>query len=55
MEEHDWLEQSSDLSPTEHLWDELEQRLQARPSGPTSVSDLAYALLDKTALQIQTR
>jgi len=40
VEELDWPAQSPDLNPTEHLWDELEQRLRARPSRPTSVSDL---------------
>ena len=35
------------LNPTDHLWDELEQRLRARPSSPTSVSDLTSALLEE--------
>ena len=34
VEELDWSAQSPDLNPIEHLWDELEQRLQARPSCP---------------------
>ncbi|XP_063805737.1 uncharacterized protein LOC134984009 [Pseudophryne corroboree] len=34
--------QSPDLKPIEHLWDELEQRLRARPSPPTP--DLINAL-----------
>ncbi|XP_051552839.1 GTPase IMAP family member 9-like [Myxocyprinus asiaticus] len=34
-------------NPTEHLWDELERRLRARPSRPTSVSDLTNALLEE--------
>ena len=38
-----------DLNPTEHLWDELEWRMQARPSPPTSVSDLTNTLLDEWA------
>jgi len=37
---------SPDLSLIKHLWDELEQRLRARPSRPTSVSDLTDALLE---------
>ena len=47
MEELDWSVQSSDLNPIEHLWDELERRMQARPSRPTSVSDLTYAFLEE--------
>lgn len=47
VEELDWPAQSPDLNPTEHLWDELERRLRARPSSPTSVSDLTNALLDE--------
>jgi hypothetical protein len=27
VEEHDWLAQSPDVNPIEHLWDELELRL----------------------------
>ncbi|KAL7857365.1 hypothetical protein SRHO_G00162640 [Serrasalmus rhombeus] len=47
VEELDWPAQSSDLNPTEHLWDELERRLRARPSCPTSLSDLTNALLEE--------
>ena len=36
VEEFDWPAQSSDFNPTEHIRDELDQRLRARPS--TSVS-----------------
>ena len=43
----DWAAQSSDLSPTEHLWDKLEQRLRARPSRPASVCDLTNGLLEE--------
>ena len=32
VEEHDWLAQSPALNPIEHLWDELEHRLRARPN-----------------------
>lgn len=49
VEELDWLADSPDLIPIEHLWDELEQTFPARPSHPTSVSDLTNALLDEWA------
>ena len=39
-EELDWPVQSTDLNVYEHLWDELERRLQARPNGSTSVPDI---------------
>ncbi|KAI4881871.1 hypothetical protein NFI96_029580 [Prochilodus magdalenae] len=47
VEELDWPAQSPDLHPIEHLWDGLEQRLRARPSRPTSVSDLTHVLLEE--------
>ncbi|KAK3507703.1 hypothetical protein QTP70_034715 [Hemibagrus guttatus] len=47
VEELDWPAQSPDLNPIEHLWDELEWRLRARPSRPTSVPDLTNALLEE--------
>ena len=43
VEELNWPEQSPDLNPIEHLWDELERRLRARPNRPTSVPDLINA------------
>ena len=45
VEELDWPAQSPDLNPIEHHWDELEPRLRARPNRPTSVPDLANALV----------
>ena len=47
VEELDWPPQSPDPHPIGHLWDEQERR--ARPSRPTSVSDLTNALLDEWA------
>ena len=44
MEELDWPVQSPDLNPIEHLCDELERQLRARPNHPTSVPDLTNAL-----------
>ncbi len=44
MEELYWPAQSPDVNLTQHLWDELEHRLWARPYHPTSVLDLTYAL-----------
>ena len=34
-----------DLNPMEHLWDELERQLRAKPNRPTSVPDLTNALV----------
>ncbi|KAI2662490.1 Transposable element Tcb2 transposase [Labeo rohita] len=45
VDELDWSAQSPDLNPIEHLWDELQRRLRARLSRPTSVCDLTNALL----------
>ena len=39
--------QSPDINPIEHLWDELEWRLRARPPCPTSVCDLTNAPLEE--------
>ena len=45
VEDLDWPAQSPDLNPIEHLWDELERRLRARPNCPTSVPGLTNALV----------
>ena len=47
VDELDWPAQSPDLNLIEHLWDELEWRLRAGPSHPTSVCDLTNALLEE--------
>jgi hypothetical protein len=45
VEELDWPAQSPDLNPIEHLWDDLERQLRARPNHATSVPDLTNALV----------
>ena len=45
VEELDWPAQSPGLNPIEHLWDELERRLRAKPNHPTSVHDLTNAFV----------
>ena len=40
-----WYAQSADLNPIEHLWDELERRLRARPYRPTSEPNRTNAIV----------
>ncbi|KAI4890656.1 hypothetical protein NFI96_006888 [Prochilodus magdalenae] len=47
VEELDRHAHGPDLHPIEHLWDGLERRLRARPSRPTSGSDLTHVLLEE--------
>ena len=49
VKEIDRPTQSPDLNPIKHLRDELQRRLRARPSRPTSVSDLTNNLLSEWA------
>jgi len=46
VQELDWPSQSPDLNPTEHLWDELERRLRARPQRPKTTTQL-FAMLQE--------
>lgn len=43
LEEHDSSAHSPDLNPIQHIWDELEHRLKARPYRP--VADLTNVLV----------
>ncbi|GFW63828.1 transposable element Tcb1 transposase [Trichonephila clavipes] len=43
----DWLAQSPDLNPIEHVWDMLGRRIAARQPPPTYLPELRRALLDE--------
>ena len=43
----EWPSRSPDLSPIEHLWDELGRRLRSRPHAPQNVRELSIALQEE--------
>ena len=42
-----WPSKSPDINPIEHIWDELERRLQARQNVPNNVGELRQALIEE--------
>ena len=42
-----WPSKYPDLNPIEHIWDELERRLQARQNRPNNVAELRLALVEE--------
>lgn len=47
VDEVEWPAQSPDLNPIEHLWDELERRLKARPNRPKNTKELFVMLKEE--------
>ena len=43
----DWPPYSPDLSPIEHLWDELDRRIRNRRNPPNTIPQLANALVQE--------
>ena len=43
----EWPSMSPDLSPIEHIWDELDRRVRARPNQPTNLPQLQATLLQE--------
>ena len=43
----DWPSKSPDLNPIEHLWDNLDTRVQQRQNPPGNVNELRDALLEE--------
>lgn len=43
----EWPSMSPDLSPIEHIWDELDRRVRARLNQPANLAQLQAALLQE--------
>ena len=42
-----WALMSPDMSPIEHVWDELKRKVYARPHHPANVQQLEYAVIEE--------